>query len=155
MQVCLNGHKITDKLRMLPDRGKQHCSDCGAATIIDCQNCKAPIRGYYHLPGVMSTGPGPKVPAFCHECGRPYPWTESRPKAAQQLAEEVEGLTNEEREKLKASFDDLVRDTPRTTVAATRFKRLATKMGRGAAEGFKAILVDVLSEAAKKLILPG
>ena len=153
MQVCLNGHKITDTLNTWPQHGKQHCSDCGAATISKCQHCQADIRGFYHAPRVFG-GSGPKAPAFCHTCGKCYPWTEARLKAAQELAEETEGLDDKERQMLKASLDDLVRETPRTTLAATRFKRLATKAGKGAADAFKDILIGVISEAAKKLIWP-
>ena len=61
---------------------------------------------------------------------------------------EGDGLTPEE------SLDDLVRDTPGTTVAATRFKRIATKAGGGAASAFKEILFSVVSETAKKILWP-
>lgn len=155
MQVCLNGHKITSMLKTAPEVGTPFCAECGAATISKCENCETIIRGYHHVPGVAAIGFGKEVPAFCHACGKPYPWTESKLKAARELAEEVEGLTHDERETLKASLDDLVRDTPRTTVAATRFKRLVAKSGKVAVESFRSILVDVLSEAAKKVIFPG
>lgn len=153
MQVCLNGHRITTTLRSSPQHGKQHCSKCGTPTLSQCQHCQADIRGSYrqrharvvHLPN---------VPAFCHACGKPYPWTDTRLDAAQELAEELEGLTEDEKKTLKASLDDLVRDTTRTPLAATRFKRLATKAGKGAAEAFKDILIGVISETAKKLIWP-
>ena len=154
MQVCLNGHKITGALKARPELGTQHCRDCGAVAISKCQNCNTDIRGYHHVPGIVDLTGGPEVPAFCHACGKPYPWTESRLKAAQELSQEVEGLSDSERETLRASLDDLVRDTPRTTVAATRFKRLAAKAGKGAADAFKNLLVDVLSETAKKVIWP-
>jgi hypothetical protein len=39
-----------------------------------------------------------------------------------------------------------------THVAASRFKRLVKKAGVGAAEGFRNILIDVMSEATKKAI---
>ena len=154
MQVCLNGHKITAMLKSSPEYGKQHCSDCGATTISNCQKCQAGIQGYHHVPGVIG-GSLTKVHAFCHECGEPYPWTTARLGAAQELAEELEGLNEEEKETLKASLDDLVRDTPRTTLAATRFKRIVAKAGKGAADTFKDILIGVISEAAKKMIWPG
>lgn len=47
-----------------------------------------------------------------------------------------------------------VRDTPSTTVPATRIKKLIAKAGKGAAESFREILVDVLSETAKKMLWP-
>lgn len=84
----------------------------------------------------------------------PYAWTEARIGAAKELAEETEDLSDEERQTLKASLDDIVRDTPRTTLAATRFKRVAAKTGKGTADAFKEILIGVISETAKKVIWP-
>jgi len=94
------------------------------------------------------------LPIFCPDCGKPYPWTEAKLKAAQELSDELDNLSPEEREMLKKSLNDIVRDTPQTTVAATRFKRLVAKAGKAAAGGFWDILKDVLSETAKKIIWP-
>ncbi len=55
---------------------------------------------------------------------------------------------------MRDSLDDIVRDTPKTTVAATRFKRILAKAGTGAGQAFRDILVDVISETAKKMIWP-
>ena len=75
--------------------------------------------------------------------------------AAAELAEEVDGLSDDERKALSSSIDDLVRDSPRTPVAAARFKRLIAKAGTTVATEFRALLVDVVSETAKKLLWPG
>jgi hypothetical protein len=118
-----------------------------------CPKCDSPIRGRYRTPG----GPSLSLyapPSFCHDCGHPYPWTDRRLKAARDLANQLEKLDASEREALSKSLDDLVRDTPQTSVAASRFKRLAAKAGSGAAAAFKDILVGVLSETAKKIIWP-
>jgi len=93
-----------------------------------------------------------QLPSFCPECGKPYPWTEAKLKAAQELSDEIDNLSPEEREILKKSLDDIVRDTPQTPVAATRFKKLVAKAGKVAADGLRDILVDIASEAAKKII---
>jgi hypothetical protein len=42
---------------------------------------------------------------------------------------------------------------PRTELAAARFKRLMAKAGPALADGLHKIVVDVLSEAAKKAVL--
>jgi hypothetical protein len=152
MQVCRNGHKVTALLTSHPEHGKQFCSVCGAASVSKCHKCQADIQGYHHLPGLV--GGSTPVPAFCHACGSPYPWTEVRLEAARELAQELQGLSEDERQTLKTSLDDLVRDTPRTALAATRFKRVAAKAGKGAVDAFKEVLVGVISEAAKKLIWP-
>jgi hypothetical protein len=120
---------------------------------MECENCRTPIRGKYHVPGVVDlTGYEPPIPTFCHECGKPYPWTTSRLTAAKELADEFDELDVEERDKLKSSLDDLVRDSPRTEVAATRFKKIAGKLGRSSYEAIKSVATDVLSETAKKLL---
>ena len=95
-----------------------------------------------------------ELPSFCPDCGKPYPWTEVKLKAAQEVSDLPEDLSPEERELLKKSLDYIVRDTPQTPVAATRFKRLVAKVGKPTADAFRDILVDVLSEAAKKIIWP-
>jgi len=95
-----------------------------------------------------------KLPSFCPDCGKLYPWTVAKLKAAQDLSDELDNLSPEEREMLKKSLDDIVRDTPQAIVAAPRFKRLVAKAGPVVADSFRKILVDVLSEAAKKIIWP-
>jgi hypothetical protein len=72
--------------------------------------------------------------------------------AARQLADEIEGLSQEEREQLTTSLDDLVRDTPMTEVAAMRFKRLMAKAkGEGVAL-LRASVPAMAPEAAKTAI---
>jgi hypothetical protein len=74
-----------------------------------------------------------KAPSFCHECGSPYPWTTRRIEAAIELAEEADALDQDEQAQLKATFDDLVRESPRT-IAVGRFKRLVKKLARRSAK---------------------
>ena len=94
------------------------------------------------------------LPIFCPDCGKPYPWTEAKLKAAQELADELENLSPEECDLLKKSIDDIVRETPQATVAVSRFKRLVAKAGPVAADMYREILLPLLSETAKKLIWP-
>jgi len=49
-------------------------------------------------------------------------------------------------------LDDLIVETPRTQLAAVRFKNLAAKAGRETAGALRSIIVDIASEAAKKAI---
>lgn len=65
---------------------------------------------------------------------------------------EADRLSKEERQELAGSLEDLVRDVPRTQVAAARFKRLATKAGAQTAGALRDILVDIASETATKAI---
>ena len=92
--------------------------------------------------------------SFCPNCGKPYTWTEAALKAAQELSDELENLSPEERDLLKKSIDDIVRETPQATVAVSRFKRLVAKAGPVAADMYREILLPLLSEAIKKSIWP-
>ena len=149
-QICLNGHMINSSSVESPQFSKDFCTTCGKSTITQCPNCKTPIRGYYHGGASFE----PDVPHFCHGCGQSYPWTAARIEAAQELASELDGLDDHERKLLAGTIDDIVRDSPKTTVAATRFKKIIAKSGKVAIDSFKEILVDVVSETAKKMLWP-
>src|SRR5438128_11679150 len=73
MQVCRNGHVITDLLRTYPDRGLSHCDRCGAATLERCATCGLEIPGAVHVPGLVPVGCA-QSPDFCSGCGAPFPW---------------------------------------------------------------------------------
>ena len=92
------------------------------------------------------------APAFCHSCGEPFPWTRSRIEAAKELIDGVGSLDQAEKQKLADSLTDLVADTPRTAVAAGRFRQFLTKVGPVAAKAFQDILISIMTEAARKQI---
>lgn len=162
-QVCLNGHMVNDTSQSRPEFSKKFCPDCGAETITRCRDCDQPIQGALHSSYMMGgsrylrrpptrrtmTTNG-SVRAYCHACGKPYPWTSASIAAAKAYAQELDELTDTDKLLLQSSIDDLVVDTPKTSVALVRFKKLMPKIGRQAADGFKNILVNVLSEAVRK-----
>jgi hypothetical protein len=150
-QICVNGHAINTMAKDYPQSNQKFCAKCGEPTVMACPSCSTSIRGYYHVRGVFASSKF-HAPSYCLNCGKPFPWTATRLKAAEELADELDGLTSEEKEKLKASLPELLRDGPNTVVAETRFKNLVKKAGSEAYDGMKAILVDVLSEAVKKSV---
>jgi len=152
-QICQNGHVINKRSKSEPDRNQQHCDKCGTSTITLCPKCQNPIRGASLVKsGFMSSIYS--VPSFCDNCGSPFPWTESRLKAAHELAKEIDNINEEDRIILHSSIDDLVRDTPSSNVAVIRFKKIMQKVGPSFASMFREILVDVLSETIKKTLFP-
>ena len=170
-QICISGHVANWMSKSHPENNKKFCDKCGAQTIINCPKCNAPIRGYYHethgayeeidtMVNEISNPPPEtildysKPRGFCPDCGKAYPWTEAKLKAAKELSDELDNLSAEERDLLKKSLDDIVRDTPQTTAAATRFKKIVSKAGKVAANGLRDIIVDIASETAKKVIWP-
>jgi len=150
-QVCLNGHVITQFAGTRPERLKKFCDKCGAETIIACPKCSKSIQGYHHT-GSVHGPPRKEAPAFCHESGTAFPWTEAQIAAAQRLADETAEFTPEDREQFRQSLNDMVKQTPSTPLAVNRSKKLLLKGGRLVSDGLRDILVDVLSEAVKKQI---
>jgi hypothetical protein len=69
---------------------------------------------------------------------------------AQEYVDELEKVSNEDKAALKATFADLTVDTPRTELAASHFKRLVSKVGPGAGDVLTKIIVNIVTEAAKK-----
>jgi hypothetical protein len=74
LQVCEDGHVITDMAVKYPEAQKKRCPTCGAVTIMACKKCSAPIPGHHHWPDGVSVYTAPR-PDFCQNCGEPFPWT--------------------------------------------------------------------------------
>lgn len=131
-------------------RGKKDrlafCSECGAAAVTECIHCKASIE----------RDPFYRVRALYYPvCGNPYPWTETALTAAKEYTDELEALSTEEKSALKETFDELTRNTPKTQVAASRFKKFMRKLAPDAAETIRKTIVEIASETAVKLLNPG
>jgi hypothetical protein len=75
MQVCRNGHVITDLLRSQPGRGLSHCDRCGATTLDRCPTCGRPLLGATAVPGLSTLGTRPP-PQRCAGCGAAFPWAD-------------------------------------------------------------------------------
>lgn len=153
-EVCINGHQITDHSESEIDpTPPKYCEECGEKVIRQCQNCKKSIDGYVDVPGIVDLN-SYIVPNFCKYCGNPYPWTESIiENAAELVALDVE-LTDEDKALIKSSIPDLLVDTPKTQVAAAKYRKVVGKAAKFVKDGLYNLLVDVVSETAKKTIFP-
>lgn len=148
--VCLNGHVINDSATRKPERNSKFCDKCGAAAINSCPACNTMIRGYYYVPGVVGLITREPTPAaYCHECGKPYLWTEDKLKAIQE-AIELSEISAQEKAEFGINLPDIVADTPRTKVAALKLKVIGEKIGKELWGVVKDIIVEIGSEAAKK-----
>jgi len=78
MQVCGNGHVITDRLQTYPERGLAHCDRCGAATLDRCPTCGRPLAGAVLVPDLLPVGTLP-APLCCAGCGAAFPWSDKKP----------------------------------------------------------------------------
>lgn len=149
--ICTNGHIINDSFMSLPDFNAAFCSRCGAAGIHQCIECSTDIRGRYFSSKVfVSTY---TAPDYCHNCGKPYPWTRDRIETAKEFLQELDEL-GDDREKLANSLPDLISDTPRTTLAAERWRKALAKVGEHVGVALRELIVEIASESAKKIMFP-
>ena len=151
-EICPNGHVSTSSADAYPQHREKFCSQCGEKTTIECAECGSPLRGDYYVEGVFGLN-SYTPPAFCHNCGNAFEWTKRKISNAVALVTEGDILTAEELAQFEIDLTDLTKNTPATHVASIRFNKYMSKLGSKIADGVKSIIVDVLSETAKKAIL--
>lgn len=140
--ICESGHLVLSGFDSPFDDGPvpippNYCPKCGAGVATSCGNCRSVIP---------ATDAPPK---FCAGCGKPYVWTGHALTAAQELAEEMEGLTDRQRAELAKSVDELMRDTPYGEIAALRFKKLIAAAKGPSAKVLSDIVFKFASQAIK------
>jgi len=150
-QICLNGHVITSRAGSHPDRQQRFCDKCGKPTLLTCPKCNTPIRGYDNTP--TYGGGRYAAPSFCHNCGSPFLWTQRKQQAAIDLFNDA-WEDEQDRKIFKESIKQITKDTPQAQVASKRLTRLLGKLGKGTASAIRDILVDLASEAVKKILVP-
>jgi hypothetical protein len=117
-------------------------------TLTTCARCGTPIRGEYISPGVIVVGFTFDPPAYCHNCGGAFPWTERKRQAAIDLF--VDEIQEEAaRREFEESVNQVTHDTPQAPVAAGRLRRLFGKLKSGTAEVVRKLVVDIAAEAVK------
>ena len=148
--ICKNGHVINESFEKSPEFNTKFCRKCGAETINTCQVCNTPIRGYYEVEGIAFISvETPVAPGYCHNCGKPYPWTEEKLKALQEIIN-LSDISQEDKDDFGRNLPDIVSDTPRTKVSALKLKMIGSKVSKEIWEVARGIFVDIASETAKK-----
>ena len=141
-QICSNGHVANSSSRELPQHNQKHCAQCGALTITTCPSCETPIRGYLWNTGVFP-GPTYKAPACCHECGMPYPWTQSKLQAATKSLQLLKpGMINGEA--TADALQDVVLNRPNASASAVLL--------RSVLEGADPMLIDILKKTVEDIV---
>ena len=148
-EICLSGHITNSSVKQYPEDSMRFCDLCGELTIQACPACNASIRG-----DSVEFSSSYDLPSYCTDCGSAFPWIKAKLDAARELFDIIDEFTERDREILNANLDDLVRETPRTQVASLKVKKSLAKVSSSVVSAFRDILVDVLSEAAKKTIWP-
>lgn len=149
-QICMNGHLITDNADSSPSLKQSYCTLCGAETIMSCPECNASIHGWYEISGIILGVEESKVPYYCHNCGKPYPWTIAALKNAELLIQEEENFTGEQVNSLVESLPHIISETPRTNLASIRIKKALIAASKFTADGLRQFTIDFGCELAKK-----
>ncbi|MBC2368132.1 DUF2321 domain-containing protein [Listeria booriae] len=149
-QVCLNGHQITD-YSDTPNNPETFCEKCGSEVITNCPHCETPIVGHYKVQGVIVLSRSKtSVPSYCTNCSEPFPWTEKILNSAVELVSLDENLDDETKQLIKHAIPDLLVDVPTTPIAVAKYKMGISKATTIVKDGLYNLLVDVMSETAKK-----
>lgn len=173
--VCEYGHLITSDLSKFVSPPASHCPQCGQSCISTCPSCGSPIRGdcYERQPIYGACYPGslwgdsdsdcvsaPKefvevavepyaVPAYCHTCGSPYPWTASLLDEADRIVDLMDELTPEQKKTLKGCFPSLLSDMPATPGDSL----IAAKLLQSVSSIAKTALQNLLAEHVTAFVL--
>lgn len=140
-QVCLNGHLITDSMDQSFGLSTPFCSKCGAPTITACPSCNAPLHGDYDC-GIPVIGTTTSVDAYCYQCGKPYPWTESALQSAKQLIMEEDSIAESDKTAAIESLPDIVSETPNTNLAVVRMKKIIASAGKFTSDAIRKFIID-------------
>jgi hypothetical protein len=90
MQVCMNGHVVTVRLRGDPASARTHCDRCGAITMDSCPTCGWQMPGAAADVDLVPIG-SLAAPSWCGICGAAFPWSRKPRPPAPALAN-LEGL---------------------------------------------------------------
>lgn len=154
--VCENAHKVARRVSNNSAAGTAFCDQCGAATHFKCPGCGKPIRGGETPNSIderrmaRADDKSWPTPWYCYGCGVAYPWTTKKIEAAKEIVAEVDGLTAKDRESLSASIPDLLSDTPRSDLAAMRWKQALLKLAGPAKEVIVGVITDIATSTIKR-----
>ena len=169
--ICKAGHVANLYKDLHSECNIKHCLLCPEEVISECPHCHERIRGGYYSEAVWSetayvgdpvfpdeqnhltihyqeltTPDNYELPAYCHKCGQPYPWTEKLLNDAEIIIDSFDELSVEDRKLLKDRFPDLVFNTPNSTSAALFYSKLIACLKSVGSVVGKDLLIRLLSE---------
>ena len=148
--ICENGHVVS----RYKANSQKYCSECGKITFSNCSNCNFPIRGTYEVEGVCDLTGHYNKPYYCYNCGHPYPWTQKIIDNAIELLSLDDDIDDQTKQIIKDAIPNLMTDTPDTPIAIAKYKKGISGSGQFLKDSLRQLLVDVVSETAKKILFP-
>lgn len=149
--ICQNGHVISK----YEANSQEFCSICGARSYSACPHCNATIHGTVEMRGIAFIGSIPyDRPNYCYSCGAAYPWTEMTLNNAVELVALDDELDEVSKDLIKNAIPDLIADSPTTPVAVSKCRKGLLRAGDALKNALYNLLIDVLSDTAKKMLFP-
>lgn len=160
--ICEKGHLQTSILESSENYENLYCKECGSKIIDKCLYCNSEIQGgvahytvemdiVYKQP-IINTQKYPNnvVPKYCHNCGKPYPWTEGFLNVYKETLSLALENETELQNKIYNATEELVKNNfDLKSPMANFFKLLLNKAGDLA----KDVVVDTLSSVASEQFL--
>lgn len=115
MQVCVNGHRITQYAKSEPATRRNFCKDCGEPTIDACGACGSPIGATHDSRFAASHS----VPKYCSGCGSAYPWQVSALENVMEIVNESD-LSEQDKQDMERALPDVLRETAKTESASLK-----------------------------------
>ena len=145
--VCENGHVLSETETI----ENEFCPTCGKKILTHCSNCNALIRGKKIIQGVLTCSSKPPIaPAYCFNCGNPFPWTVKALQAAELIIKEDDSIPTELKNNAIESLPDLVTKNPKTDLAIIRFKKVFGIIGNVALECLEKVITSIACEYVKQ-----
>lgn len=148
-EICKMGHIITSHGM----KNQKFCEKCGSEIIHNCPSCNSHIKGVER--GDFDCISTLSLPNYCDNCGKPYPWTLEAKESLNELLKLSSEINSEDINFVDNNFDSLIVDTPKTKLLATKLNIMLSEATPVIADAARGLLVDVLSETAKKIMFPG
>lgn len=95
-----------------------------------------------------------KAPAYCYNCGKPFPWTESKLTSISELLDMQDQLTEDEKQYFMSYLPIIFTETPQSEVTALKLRLLINKLPSEIGSLTKNVITDVISESIKKILFP-
>lgn len=139
-QICTDGHIINGSMEDNPELNKNYCHLCSSKVISECSVCHTKIQGDYYgdyeIPFDIKSGKTEtrqeiihkltEAPAYCYECGSPFPWTETRLQYGQNIVDSLDEISPELKKNFKELLPDIITESPRTEYATLIAAKIIT-----------------------------
>lgn len=162
--ICENGHLQTTTLKNNEKFSNNYCIKCGSKIIDACPHCNTPILGgygftqkeknlYFEVIGfkfIREPKHYKEPPYYCHNCGKPYPWTQKFLENYQQLLDLYDDeIDNSLNQLIYSTTEKLLKDSFSTSsINAVILKKCFTKLS----DITNGVLINAISSFAGDII---